>query len=113
MGDRVATPPTAHVVDGGERACGELLLELSRELRELPAGSLVRLVATDPAAVIDVPAWCHLSGNRYVGQGRQRDGRAHYDLVVAADPARTVSAQPWRLERPPPPPNPARQERSA
>ena len=78
----------AVVVDGGERGCGELLLVLHAGLRDLPAGTRVRLVASDPAAPIDLPAWCHLTGHRYLGPTTD-GGRPAFDLQVADRPRRT------------------------
>lgn len=102
------TPPPAApglTVDGGDRACGELLLVLASEIRALPACSAVRLIATDPAAAIDLPAWCHLTGHLFVGAGRQPDTRPHYDLQISATPRKTQATSPWRLaERTPPKP---------
>ena len=85
------------LVDGGDRACGELLLVLARHARRLPANSTIRLVATDPAAAVDLPAWCHLTGHQFVGAGRQVDGRAHYDLRTTSQPKPTQPDHPWRL----------------
>lgn len=94
------TGDLAHVVvDGGDRACGELLLVLAGQVHNMPARTPVRLVATDPAAVLDVPAWCHLTGHSYVGPGRQPDGRPHYDLQTSAAPRPTHSMSPWRLQQ--------------
>ncbi len=92
------------VIDGGDRACGELLLELVERMRRFPAGTVVRLVATDPAAPIDIPAWCHLTGHVYLGCGRQPDGRPHYDLEVSAAAAATRQGMPWRQAKPNPQP---------
>lgn len=70
------------VVDGEDRACGELLLRLALQLPGQPVGALVRLIATDPVAAIDLPYWCHLTGNGYLGVGHGSDGRPHYDIAV-------------------------------
>jgi len=70
------------VIDGGDRACGELLLILALPLRGQPRGAVVRLIATDPVAAIDLQYWCHLTGHGYLGAGRGADGRAHYDIAV-------------------------------
>ena len=86
------------LVDGGDRACGELLLVLAQRARRLRYGDRIRLIATDPAAVIDLPAWCHLTGHGYLGDGRQPDGRPHYDLEIGAAPRATDPAEPWRLQ---------------
>ncbi len=91
------TDRVAEVVDGGDVGCGELLLRLVGRLRHQPAGAVVRLVATDPAAPIDLPAWCHLTGHAYLGSGRGPDGRPHYDLQVAPHASQTDDARPWHL----------------
>jgi tRNA 2-thiouridine synthesizing protein A len=55
------------VIDGGDRACVSLLLELRARIDGLPGGTIIHLVASDPAAPIDLPAWCHLTGHTYLG----------------------------------------------
>jgi len=46
--------------DAGGLGCGELVLELRQRLRAMPGGTL-ELVATDPGAPEDIPAWCRLT----------------------------------------------------
>ncbi|MCP9965313.1 hypothetical protein LUX57_09345 [Actinomadura madurae] len=49
---------------------------------------MIHLIATDPAAPIDLPAWCHLTGHTYVGP--LPDAAAPtYALRVSADPCPT------------------------
>jgi tRNA 2-thiouridine synthesizing protein A len=52
--------------DAGDIGCGELVLALRRRLNALPPGAVLNLVATDPAAPEDLPAWCRLTGNPLV-----------------------------------------------
>jgi tRNA 2-thiouridine synthesizing protein A len=33
----------------------------------VPTGTVVRVLADDPAAANDIPAWCRLRGQEYVG----------------------------------------------
>jgi len=54
-------------VDGGERRCVEVLLLLARLVASRSPGTLVRVTTGDPAAPLDLPAWCHLTGHGYVG----------------------------------------------
>lgn len=89
--------PDPWILDGGDRSCGELLLALLEPVRTLPPGSVLRLIATDPAAPLDLPAWCHLTGHRYLGSGRHVDGRPSYDLELTADAVSVRPARPWRL----------------
>lgn len=85
------------VVDGGERTCGELLLVLAARTQLLAPRTLIRLLASDPAAAVDLPAWCHLTGHHFLGNGVGDDGRRYYDLQTSATARNTDSAQPWRL----------------
>ncbi len=77
--------PARHVVDGGELGCGELLLSLVRGIAGLPAGTEVRVVASDPAAPIDIPVWCHLTGHGYRGRSTHL-GRSCYDIELLYEP---------------------------
>lgn len=95
---------TPVLIDGGDRACGELLLVLAARARELGPDTHLRLIATDPAASIDLPAWCHLTGHTYLGRGAQDDGRPHYDMHTVLTRRDVMSHQPWRLQPAPAPP---------
>lgn len=69
-----ATSPTA-TWDAGDLGCGDLVLELRTRLRELPAGAVLRVVARDPAAPVDLPAWCGLVGHTLLSASHP-----HYDI---------------------------------
>ncbi|OLT30553.1 sulfurtransferase tusA [Actinomadura sp. CNU-125] len=82
------------VIDGGDRSCVRLLLELRGRLADLPPGTIVHLIASDPAAPIDLPAWCHLTGHAYLGP---LDGLpTAYALRVAENAVPTDPKSPWR-----------------
>jgi tRNA 2-thiouridine synthesizing protein A len=51
------TPPARDplVIHGGDRACVQLLLELRARIGGLPGGTEIHLIASDPAAPIDLP----------------------------------------------------------
>lgn len=49
--------------DAGDMGCGELVLELRTRLRALPQGAVLCVTACDPAAPVDLPAWCGLTKN--------------------------------------------------
>jgi tRNA 2-thiouridine synthesizing protein A len=53
--------------NAGDLGCGDLVLELRIKLRESP-GSLLKVVALDPGAPADIPAWCRMTGNELVSQ---------------------------------------------
>ena len=52
--------------DAGDLACGDLVLELLQKIRAMPPGSILKLIATDPAARIDIGAWCRVTKNPLV-----------------------------------------------
>jgi tRNA 2-thiouridine synthesizing protein A len=52
--------------DAGDLGCGELVLELRRRVEALPPGHVLRLIARDPGAPADIPAWCRLTGHELV-----------------------------------------------
>ena len=58
----------SHEYDGGDKACGLLITELAGFFRGLPPGDLVCVVAHDPSAWIDIPAWCRLVGHSFVDE---------------------------------------------
>lgn len=49
--------------DAGDLGCGDLLLQLRLRIEGLAPGALLRLVALDPGAREDLPAWCRLTGH--------------------------------------------------
>ncbi|MBC7815518.1 MAG: sulfurtransferase TusA family protein [Planctomycetaceae bacterium] len=52
--------------DAGDLACGDLVLELLKKVRAMPPGAVLKLIANDPAARIDIGAWCRVTKNRLV-----------------------------------------------
>lgn len=82
------------VIDGGDKSCVRLLLELRARIADLPPGTVIHLKATDPAAPIDLPAWCHLTGHAYLGPVPA--DTPTYALRTAAAPTPTDPASPWR-----------------
>jgi tRNA 2-thiouridine synthesizing protein A len=49
--------------DAGELGCGDLLLQLRFRIETLEPGRVLRLVALDPGAPADLPAWCRMTGH--------------------------------------------------
>lgn len=54
------------IVDARGLLCPLPVLRLRKRLMALPAGGRLRLIATDPAAVIDVPHFCEEGGHLLV-----------------------------------------------
>jgi tRNA 2-thiouridine synthesizing protein A len=51
------------VWDAGDLGCGDLVLQLYLKMQALPPGQVLRLIALDPGAPADLPAWCGLTGH--------------------------------------------------
>jgi tRNA 2-thiouridine synthesizing protein A len=58
--------------------CPLPVIELGRRIGEVPVGGTVAVAATDVAARTDVPAWCRMRGQEYVGEESAADGTPSY-----------------------------------
>jgi tRNA 2-thiouridine synthesizing protein A len=56
----VSEPSVDAEVDARGLACPMPVIELARAVEAHPVGAVVRLLATDPAAKVDVPVWCRM-----------------------------------------------------
>jgi tRNA 2-thiouridine synthesizing protein A len=50
----------------GQR-CPLPIIALARRMPAVALGDVVRVLADDPAAANDIPAWCRMKGQEYVG----------------------------------------------
>jgi len=68
-------PPAAdQVLDGGARACGELLIALKGALERMRPGEVLKLVSNDPGARVDLPIWCRMTRHTLLWS----DGGSYY-----------------------------------
>jgi len=58
--------------------CPMPVIELARHLGDVQVGDLLAVVARDPAAAVDVPAWCRMKAQDYVGTDVADDGAPRY-----------------------------------
>ena len=54
--------------NAGDLGCGDLVLELRIRMTALAPGQVLRLVALDPGAPADIPAWCRMTGHTLLEQ---------------------------------------------
>jgi tRNA 2-thiouridine synthesizing protein A len=54
------------VIDCLGRPCPVPVIELARALQDLPDGAVVGVLSDDPAALVDVPAFCRMRGHAFV-----------------------------------------------
>ncbi|MEW1757455.1 sulfurtransferase TusA family protein [Streptomyces cyaneofuscatus] len=92
--------PAADItVDGAGLLCVTLLLKLRSRIEGAEPGTVVHVVATDPAAPLDLPAWCHMTGHHYLGPVPGGDVPA-YALRLTGTPQPTRPDAPWHSAEP-------------
>lgn len=64
------------VVDSRGRRCPLPVVDLARAAAAQPPGTVLALLADDPAAATDVPAWCAMRGHEFLGAEPGDDGTA-------------------------------------
>jgi tRNA 2-thiouridine synthesizing protein A len=70
------------VVDSRGRRCPQPVIDLARAARAAAPGALLAVLATDPAAQHDVPAWCRLRGHELVEIGEEPGPEPCWRIVV-------------------------------
>ncbi|MGI9391827.1 MAG: sulfurtransferase TusA family protein [Boseongicola sp.] len=50
-------------IDANGLLCPLPVLKAAKRLRALPSGSILKVVADDPAAIVDFPHFCHEQGH--------------------------------------------------
>lgn len=80
------------VIDARGLLCPLPVLRLRKTLNGLEPGATVTLIATDPAAVIDVPHFCNQSGHELLAARPDPTGATEYDIRRGPDRDLTPSA---------------------
>ncbi|MFD5496442.1 cysteine desulfurase/sulfurtransferase TusA family protein [Streptomyces sp. GDS52] len=65
------------VVDALGRRCPIPVIELAKVIGDVPVGGTVRVLADDEAARLDIPAWCEMRGQEYLGEEPADHGSAY------------------------------------
>lgn len=58
--------------------CPLPVIELARHLTDVEVGGVVAVVTLDVAARVDVPAWCRMKAQEYVGEDLADDGAPRF-----------------------------------
>jgi len=67
------TPPdldldqAALVIDTLGRRCPIPVIELAKQIGAVEVGAVVAVLSDDEAAQVDIPAWCQMREQRYLG----------------------------------------------
>ena len=69
--ERVADPPAPPVpaltIDALGRKCPIPIIMLADQIRNVPLGAVVAVLADDPAAYTDIPSWCMMKAHEFAG----------------------------------------------
>nr|WP_240982415.1 cysteine desulfurase/sulfurtransferase TusA family protein [Streptomyces sp. S3(2020)] len=64
------------VVDSLGKRCPIPVIELAKVIGDVPVGGLIRVLSDDEAAKLDIPAWCEMREQEYVGEEPAEQGTA-------------------------------------
>jgi len=70
---------TRKTVDARGLLCPLPVIRLQDAVKDLPPGTEVELIGTDPGVLHDVPAWCRVHGHRVL---QTRDDGEEYLVVL-------------------------------
>ncbi|MFF7895917.1 cysteine desulfurase/sulfurtransferase TusA family protein [Streptomyces sp. NPDC007907] len=65
------------IVDSLGKRCPIPVIELAKVIGDVPVGGLLRVLSDDEAARLDIPAWCEMRGQEYVGEEPADRGAAY------------------------------------
>jgi tRNA 2-thiouridine synthesizing protein A len=69
---------TAVELDCRDMPCPRPIIELAKAFQDVEVGDVVGVIADDPAARVDVQAWCRMRGQEYAGSRIASDGVPTY-----------------------------------
>jgi tRNA 2-thiouridine synthesizing protein A len=65
-GAGISPSPPALTLDALGKKCPIPIIMLADKIREVPVGATIEVLADDPAAKSDLPAWCALKSQEFV-----------------------------------------------
>lgn len=69
----------ALVMDERGVLCPLPIIHLAQQISSIAVGEIVEVLADDPAAASDIPAWCSMRGHRYLS-AQPRGGHTAYSV---------------------------------
>lgn len=70
--------PVAATLDAGEQNCATLILNVRKALGPLGSGQVLKVVAYDPSAELDLHAWSRMTGHGYLGMEKHETHAIYY-----------------------------------
>lgn len=81
-GANCMTPPASLApmltIDALGRKCPIPIIMLAERIREVPVGGVIAVLADDPAAKTDLPAWCGMKSQEFVNMAEHGPGWAFF-----------------------------------
>jgi len=74
----VAPPALALTINALGRKCPIPIIMLAEQIRDVPLGAVVAVLADDPAAYTDIPSWCAMKAQEFVSSQELAQGWALY-----------------------------------
>jgi tRNA 2-thiouridine synthesizing protein A len=71
-------PAAALTIDALGRKCPIPIIMLAEQIRDVPLGAVVAVLADDPAAYTDIPSWCAMKAQEFVCSAELPRGWALY-----------------------------------
>jgi tRNA 2-thiouridine synthesizing protein A len=62
-----SAPVPALIIDALGRKCPIPIIMLAEQIRDVPLGAVVAVLADDPAAYTDIPSWCTMKAHEFAG----------------------------------------------
>jgi tRNA 2-thiouridine synthesizing protein A len=69
-------PQPALTIDALGRKCPIPIIMLAEQIRDVPVGAVIAVLADDPAAYTDIPAWCGMKSHEFVFRNELESGWA-------------------------------------
>jgi tRNA 2-thiouridine synthesizing protein A len=72
------------ILDTTGLLCPEPVMMLHKAVRELANGAVIKVIATDPSTVRDVPKFCHFLGYELIKQETDEKSYCYYIKKIVA-----------------------------
>jgi tRNA 2-thiouridine synthesizing protein A len=63
----VQVPAVGLTIQALGRKCPIPIIMLAEQIRDVPVGGLIAVLADDPAAYTDIPSWCAMKSHEFAG----------------------------------------------
>lgn len=67
------------IIDSVGLACPMPIFKTSNKIKEMQSGQVLKVLSDDDGIVKDLPAWCKMTGNEFLGISR--DGEEYHAFV--------------------------------